>query len=264
MRTAPRIGSGLVGWRRLTVVAALANAVVLFGYGVTRGDREALVGAVVMLVGIGLLRVGTGLLGLLVLAALFVNIAFWMFPAANGNATYRIGPADLLVPGALVAFSLAGFMGAVAGLVHLRDPAAGRGAAAPTGVLAVVFIFASLGLGLDDNHAAPQVAPAGALEVETVNVAFVPDSLRASSGEVQVAVRNRDLFCTPSPSTPSASTSPPRWGDCARPPSRPGPAPTPITAESPGTPPWGCTARSPSAELVRLAALGIFLLAPRL
>jgi len=189
MRTAPRIGSGLVGWRRLTVVAALANAVVLFGYGVTRGDREALGGAVVMLVGIGLLRVGTGLLGLLVLAALFVNIAFWMFPAANGNATYRIGPADLLVPGALVAFSLAGFLGAVAGLVHLRDPAA-----APTGVLAVVFIFASLGLVWAMTDAAPQVAPAGALEVETVNVTFVPDSLRASSGEVRVAVRNRDLF----------------------------------------------------------------------
>jgi plastocyanin len=194
MRTAPRIGSGLVGWRRLTVVAALANALVLFGYGLTRGDREALGLAVIVLVGIGLLRVGTGLLGLLVLAALFVDIEFWMFPAANGNATYRVGPVDLLVPAALVAFSLAGFVGAVAGLVHLRDPAAGRGAAAPTGVLAVVFIFASLGLVWAMTDAAPQVAPVGALEVETVNIAFVPDSLRARSGEVQVAVRNRDLF----------------------------------------------------------------------
>src|SRR4029453_12128800 len=63
MRTAPRIGSGLVGWRRLAVVAALADAVVLFGYGLARGDREALGFAVVMLVGLGLLRVGQGLLG---------------------------------------------------------------------------------------------------------------------------------------------------------------------------------------------------------
>jgi plastocyanin len=194
MRTAPRIGSGLVGWRRLTVVAALANALVLFGYGLTRGDREALGLALILLVGIGLLRVGTGLLGLLVLAALFLDIEFWMFPAANGNATYRVGPVDVLVPAALVAFSLAGFVGAVAGLVHLRDPAAGRGTAAPTGVLAVVFIFASLGLVWAMTDAAPQVAPAGALEVETVNIAFVPDSLRASSGDVRVAVRNRDLF----------------------------------------------------------------------
>ena len=194
MRTAPRIGSGLVGWRRLAVVAALGDILVLLGYGVTRGDREALAFAAVMLVGLGLLRVGSGLLGLLVLAALFVNIEFWMFPAANGNATYRVGLVDLLVPGSLVAFSLAGFIGAVAAIVHLHDPGAGRGAAGPTGVLAVVFVVASLGLVWAMTDAAPQAAPEGALEVETVNVAYHPESLQASGGKVTVALRNRDLF----------------------------------------------------------------------
>ena len=194
MRTAPRIGSQLVGWRRLAVVAALANAVILFAYGLTRGDREALVLAVIMVVGLGLLRVGTGLLGLLVMAALFVNIEIWMFPAANGNATYRAGLLDLLVPALLVAFSLAGFIGAVAAMVHLRDPAAGRGAAGPTGVLAVVFIFVSLGLVWAMTDAKPQVIPAGAVVVETTNVAFDPDALLTPGGEVTVAVRNRDLF----------------------------------------------------------------------
>jgi plastocyanin len=194
MRTAPRIGSGLLGWRRLTVVAALASAVVLFGYGLIRGDREALVFALVMLVGIGLLRAGSGVLGLLVLAALFVNIELWMFPAANGNASYRVGLAELVVPASLVAFSLAGFIGAVAGLVHLHDPAAGRGAAAPTGIIAVVFVFASLGLVWAMTDVEPQVVPEGALEIQTTNVAFVPDTLGAAGGEVTVAVRNRDLF----------------------------------------------------------------------
>ena len=194
MRTAPRVGSGVVGWRRLAVVAALADAVVLFGYGLARGDREALGLAVVMLVGLGLLRVGNGLLGLVVLAALFVNIELWMFPAANGNATYRVGLVDLLIPGSLVAFSLAGFIGAVAAIVHLHDPAAGRDAAGPTGVLAVVFVVASLGLAWAMTDAAPQVAPAGALEVQTVNVAFRPRTLEASGGKVTVALRNRDLF----------------------------------------------------------------------
>ena len=194
MRTAPRIGSGLVGWRRLAVVAALADAVILFGYGLTRGDREALAFAVIMIVGLGLLRVGTGLLGLLVLAALFVNIEVWMFPAANGNATYRAGLLDLLVPASLVAFSLAGLIGAVAALVHLRDPAAGRGAAGPTGVITVLFIFVSLGLVWAMTDAEPQVVPEGAVEVQTTNVAFVPDTLRAGGGQVTVAVRNRDLF----------------------------------------------------------------------
>jgi len=194
MRTAPRIGSGLAGWRRLVVVAALANTVVLLGYGLTRGDREALVLAVIMLVGVGLLRVGTGLFGLLVLAALFVNIEFWMFPAANGNATHRVGLVDLLVPASLVAFSLAGFIGAVAAIVHLRDPEAGRTAAGPTGILAVVFIFTSLGLVWAMTNAETQVVPEGAIELETANVAFVPDTLRTGGGQVTVAVRNRDLF----------------------------------------------------------------------
>jgi plastocyanin len=194
MRTEPRIGSGLVGWRRLTVVAALAAAVVLFGYGLTRGDRESLGLAVVMLVGLGLLRIGRGLLGLLVMAALFVNIQFWMFPAANGNATYRVGPVDLLIPGALVAFSLAGLIGAVGAIIHLRDPGAGRAAARPTGILAVLFIFASLGLVWAMTDAQSQAAPSGATEVQTVNVAYVPKSIEVPSGKVTVAVRNRDLF----------------------------------------------------------------------
>jgi plastocyanin len=194
MRTAPRIGSGLVGWRRLAVVAALADAAVLLGYGLTRGDREALAFAVVMLVGVGLLRVGRGLLGLLVLAALFLNIEFWMFPAANGNATYRVGLVELLIPASLVAFSLAGFVGAVAAAVRLHDPAAGVGTAWPTGVLAVVFVFTSLGLVWAMTDAERQVAPPGALAVETTNVAFVPDTLEATGGEVTVALRNRDLF----------------------------------------------------------------------
>src|SRR5215207_1711404 len=179
MRTAPRIGSGLVGWRRLAVVAALADAVVLFGYGLARGDREALGFAVVMLIALGLLRVGRGL-GLLVMAALFVNIEFWMFPAANGNATYRVGLVDLLVPGALVAFSLAGFIGAVGAITHLRDPEAGRAAAGPTGILAVVFVVASLGLVWGMTDAKAQVVPEGATEVETINVAFVPETFQAA------------------------------------------------------------------------------------
>ena len=154
MRTEPRTGSGLVGWRRLAVVAALADAVVLFGYGITRGDRESLGFAVVMLVGL----------------------------------------VDLLIPAALVAFSLAGLIGAVGAIIHLRDPAAGRAAAAPTGVLAVVFILASLGLVWAMTDAKAQVVPEGATEVQTVNVAFVPRSFQASSGKVTVAVRNRDLF----------------------------------------------------------------------
>ena len=58
----------------------------------------------------------------------------------------------------------------------------------------MVFIFTSLGLVWAMTDAETQVVPEGALEVETTNVAFVPDSLRGAGGELTVAVRNRDLF----------------------------------------------------------------------
>jgi plastocyanin len=117
-----------------------------------------------------------------------------MFPAAQGNATYRVGLIDLLVPGSLVAFSLAGFIGAVGGVIHHPDQAAGRGAAGPTGVLAVVFVMASLGLVWAMTKAAPEVAPQGAQEVQAINIAYDPKTLQAPGGKVTVALRNRDLF----------------------------------------------------------------------
>jgi DNA-binding CsgD family transcriptional regulator len=75
------------------------------------------------------------------------------------------------VPGALVAFSLAGFIGAVGAIIHLRDPEAGRAAAGPTGILAVVFVVASLGLVWGMTDAKAQVVPEGATEVRPLDLA---------------------------------------------------------------------------------------------
>jgi plastocyanin len=58
----------------------------------------------------------------------------------------------------------------------------------------MVFVFSSLGLVWAMTDAEVQTAPAGALVVETTNVAFVPETLQARGGEVTVALRNRDLF----------------------------------------------------------------------
>jgi plastocyanin len=188
-----RLGSAF-GWRRLAAVAALADAVVFLAYGLGRGDREALAYAVLMLAGAALLWARQGVLSLLVLGALFVNVQFWMFPAANGNASNRVGLVDLLIPGSLVAFSLAGLIGVAGAALHRNDPHAGQGAAGPAGVLAVVFVGSSLALVGLMTPARAQQAPAGALLVETRNVAFDPTALSAPGGKVTIAVRNRDLF----------------------------------------------------------------------
>jgi plastocyanin len=193
MAVAERTRPATLGWRQLALVAALADAAVFLAYGLGRGDREAVAFAAVMLAGAALLRVRSGLLGLLVLGALFVNVQVWMFPAANGNAANRVGLVDLLIPGSLVAFSLAGLLGVVGAIAH-RDPAAGGGVAGPAGLLAVVFVATSLALVGVMTPAQAREAPPGALLVETRNIAFVPARLTARGGKVAVAVRNRDLF----------------------------------------------------------------------
>jgi plastocyanin len=194
MAVGDRTRLGTLGWRRLAVVAALADVVVFLAYGLGRGDREALAFAVLMLGGVALLRVRPVPLGLLVLGVLFVNVELWMFPAANGNASNRVGLVDLLIPASLVAFSLAGLVGVVGAGANRRDPAAGTGVAGTAGVLAVVFVATSLALVGVMTPARSREAPPGALLVETRNVAFVPTALTARGGKVTVAVRNRDLF----------------------------------------------------------------------
>jgi plastocyanin len=191
---AERTRRGTFGWRRLVLLSAAADAVVLLGYGAVRRDLEALGFGVVMLLGIGLLRVRGGLLGLLALGLLFVNVQLWMFPAANGNASNRVGIVDLLVPASLVAFSLAGLIGVGGALLRRRDPDAGGGAAATTGALAVVFVATSLSLVWLMTPSPNRNPPDGAVEVEARNVAFVPVSLTAGGDQVTVAIRNRDLF----------------------------------------------------------------------
>jgi plastocyanin len=194
MTAAQRDRLGTFGWRRLAAVAALANVVVFLLYGLGRGDREALGFAVIMLVGVALLRVGDGLLGLLLLGVLFVNVEVWMFPAANGNASNRVGLVDQLIPASLVAFSLAGLIAVGCAIARRHDPAAGNGAAAATGLLSVVFVTTSLFLVGVMTPAEVREAPPGAQLVESRNVAFDPTALSAPAGKVTVAMRNRDLF----------------------------------------------------------------------
>ena len=193
MAVAERARLGTLGWRRLALLAALADVAVFLAYGLGRGDREALAFAVLMLAGAAL-WFRPGPLALLVLGVLFVNVELWMFPAANGNASNHVGLLDMLVPASLVAFSLAGLMGVAGAALHRRDPDAGNGVAATAGLLAVIFVAASLTLVALMTPARSREAPPGALLVETRNIRFEPTTLTANGGKVTVAVRNRDLF----------------------------------------------------------------------
>jgi plastocyanin len=194
MAVAERARLGTLTWRRLALLAALADVTVFLAYGLGRGDREALAFAVLMLAGAVLLRFRPGLLALLVLGVLFLNVQVWMFPAANGNASNRVGLLDMLIPASLVAFSLAGLIGVVGAALHRHGPDAGNGVAGTAGLLAVIFVATSLALVAVMTPARSREVPPGALLVEARNVRFDPTTLRARGGKVTVAVRNRDLF----------------------------------------------------------------------
>jgi plastocyanin len=175
-------------------LAAAGQVLVLLVQGVVLGDREALGLAVVTMVGTALVRVRTGLLGLLALGALFLNTQVWMFPAATAIASHRAGLGNLAIPAVLLVVSAAGLVGVVAALARRRDRDAGRGSAAGAGALAAVFVLTHLGLVPVMMPAPRQPIPPGAVVVQSRNVAFSPDSLAAPSGRLTVAMRNRDLF----------------------------------------------------------------------
>ena len=189
-KAAPR----LAGWRLLVLVAAVADVLVFTWQG-TRGDMEALAVAVATLAGAGLLlRLRDPRIGLLLLGAIFVNNLIWMFPAANTNASFRVGLDALAIPASISAFSLAGLVGVLAAWSRRDDPAAGQGTAAGTGVILVGMVAAGFALTWGIAPVKPPEIAAGSLQVVSKGVAFEPTSLAAGKGRVTVAVRNSDLF----------------------------------------------------------------------
>src|SRR4051812_33914642 len=182
------------GWRGLVLVVAVLDALV-FGYQASRGDLEALVVALAILVGVALLIMRGGrlaVLGLVLLGAIFTNNLIWMVPAANANATYRAGLVSMLIPGSITAFSLAGVIGAAIALRRRRDADAGHGVAGVTGWLCAIFVVCGFALTAAFSKA-PAVTGDG-LAIESKNVAFRPTALAAGSGKVTITVRNADLF----------------------------------------------------------------------
>lgn len=112
-------------WRRLVVLAAAGDLVLLLAHGVARRDWEALMVAAAILVGAGLLRLGRGLAGLLLLCLSFANLVVWMLPAALSNAGHPQDLVGILLPATLAACSLVGLVASLAAIARRRDPTAG-------------------------------------------------------------------------------------------------------------------------------------------
>ena len=71
-------GRRVLTWRRLLITAAAGLLMLSLGQAILRGDREALALVVVIVVGLLLLRRGTGVLGAVFLSLVFGSSAtFW-------------------------------------------------------------------------------------------------------------------------------------------------------------------------------------------
>jgi hypothetical protein len=111
-------------WRRLLVAAAVGLVVLSLGQALVRGDREALALVVIIVVGLVLLRRGTGTLGAVFLILVFGDFLVWTMWAAMNNLRHGEEPEDVTLPAVLAILSLSGLVACWAALARRRQPQA--------------------------------------------------------------------------------------------------------------------------------------------
>ena len=110
------------------------------GQAILRGDREALALVVVILVGLVLLRRGTGVLGTVFLSLVFGDFLVWTMWAAMNNLRHGEEPEDVTLPAVLAVLSLTGLVACWAALARRRQPQPGGLALALTPAAAVFVV----------------------------------------------------------------------------------------------------------------------------
>jgi uncharacterized cupredoxin-like copper-binding protein len=184
-----------ITWRHLLRYAAIADLLVMAVVGVAVRDKEALAFAAAILVGIGFLRIRSGLTGIIMIGVLSLDAAVFMLPAAASNSTHRGRFIDLLIPLSLAVISVSGLLAAVGSIfLHRRPQTSGRAAAVVAQAMVAVFIVALIAGTVSQRASRSEVARAGDIRVEMRNTAFLQTALHAQGGSVSVAVSNHDLF----------------------------------------------------------------------
>jgi len=159
-----------------------------------RGDREALALAVVIVVGLVLLRRGTETLGAVFLSPVFGDFLVWTMWAAMNNLRHGEEPEDVTLPAVLAVLSLSGLVACWAVIARRRQPQAGGLAVALTPAAALFVVGMLLGFAVAYPEA-PETQRRGAVvTIESRNAAYSTTSLTAPKGQVTVVLTNHDLF----------------------------------------------------------------------
>jgi hypothetical protein len=133
-------GHRVLTWRRLVVAAAVGLVVLSLGQAVLRGDREALLLVVVIVVGLVLLGRGRGTLGAVFLSLVFGDFLIWTMWAAMNNLRHGEEPEDVTLPAVLAVLSLTGLAACWMALARRRQPQAGGPAVALTPAAAIFVV----------------------------------------------------------------------------------------------------------------------------
>lgn len=103
-------GRRVLTWRRLLLAAAVGLVALSLAQAMLRGDREALGLAVVIVVGLVLLRRGTETLGAVFLSLVFGDFLVWTTVTATDNLRHGEEPEDVTFPAVLAVLALSGLI----------------------------------------------------------------------------------------------------------------------------------------------------------
>jgi plastocyanin len=181
------------GWRRLAGYAGAVAAVAHVAIGAGYRDVDAIVVAVTFGIALGLMRVRSGTVGLVVLLLAFANVAFWTVPATATNLDGGFGFAAIAVPGVMAVLSVAGLVATVGALTTRRQAAAGEAGALLLTVAAGLVLVVIVGLAALAGGAAIGAQP-GDHVITTDRTAFSESEIVAQAGTIGVFVENRDYF----------------------------------------------------------------------
>jgi plastocyanin len=187
-------GTRILTWRRLVVAAAGGVLALSAAQGLIRGDREAL--GLVALIGLGLvlLRRGTGALGAGYLSVVLGDYLVWTLPGAMANLRHGEEPADVVLPAALAALSLAGVAACWVVIARRHQPQAGGPAVALVPAGAVFVVVMLLGFSFAYPVTREQRPGGTVVAIDSRNAAFSTSSLTAPAGQLTVVLNNQDLF----------------------------------------------------------------------
>ena len=165
-------GRRVLTWRRLLLAAAAGLVVLSLGQAILRGDREALALAVVIVIGLVLLRRGTGVVGAVFLSLVFGDFLIWTMWAAMNNLRHGEEPEDVTLPAVLAVLSLSGLVACWAVIVRRRQPHAGGPAVALTPAAAIFVVGMLLGFAVAYPEAPETQRRGTVVAIESANAAF--------------------------------------------------------------------------------------------